>query len=78
LVDCSFMGGYGNLGCSGGLMDSAFQYVHDKGTELESDYPYKAKRATCQESSHPIQFQITGFTDVTPNSVDALKAAVAQ
>jgi len=44
LVDCSFMGGYGNLGCSGGLMDSAFRYVNEHGTELESDYPYVAKR----------------------------------
>jgi len=24
LVDCAFLGGYGNLGCSGGLMDSGF------------------------------------------------------
>jgi len=59
-------------------MDSAFKYVHDKGTELESDYPYIAKRQTCQEASHPIQFKITGFTDVTPGSVDALKNAVGQ
>lgn len=72
------MGGYGNLGCSGGLMDSAFRYVNEHGTELESDYPYEGKRKECREDKHPIQFQITGYTDVTPSKVDALKTAVAQ
>jgi len=47
LVDCAFLGGYGNLGCSGGLMDSAFQYAIDVGLQLESDYPYTAVRGKC-------------------------------
>ena len=41
LVDCAG-GSYGNLGCDGGDMGAAFQYAHDYGMMLESDYPYTA------------------------------------
>jgi hypothetical protein len=74
LVDCSTS--YGNYGCSGGLMDYAFQYVIDKkGLATQSDYPYVAVDQTCKTGKARTA-PISGFTDVPVNSAAALKAAI--
>jgi KDEL-tailed cysteine endopeptidase len=75
LVDCAFLGGYGNLGCSGGLMDSGFQYAIDHGLDTEAQYPYTAVRGKCVSSGKP-STQITKFTDVATLSIPALQEAV--
>lgn len=76
LVDCSES--YGNDGCCGGLPDYSFQYIVDHGIVLESDYPYKGEVGTCNVPANGTKFIISGYRDVTKNSPDALKAAVAK
>jgi len=76
LVDCAG-GEWGNQGCNGGLMDSAFRYVEKYGLMAESDYGYKAVDGDCKYDASQVQAHITSFTDVTANSPSQMKAALA-
>jgi len=75
LVDCAG-GSYGNMGCNGGLMDQAFEYIKTHPLANESDYPYTAQDGTCSYSSGT--GSVSAYTDVTPNSPDQLRAALNQ
>jgi cathepsin L len=76
LVDCS--GKYGNLGCNGGLMDQAFQYVKENGgIDTEETYPYHGRNEKCSYNSSNVGATDKGFVDVQSKDEDALKQALA-
>jgi len=72
LVDCSTE----NSGCNGGLMDLGFEFYKDGSAPVtESSYPYEARDARCR-SGVSSGISVTGYTDVSANSVSALASAV--
>ncbi|KAF4653816.1 hypothetical protein FOL47_010280 [Perkinsus chesapeaki] len=77
LVDCS--DSFGNMGCGGGLMDCAFDYVEAKGLESENDYEYVAQGQSCKANGAEdvIKAGTIAHRDVDNDSVDSLMAALA-
>jgi cathepsin L len=65
-----------NQGCNGGLAYRAVSYVAQKGIELETDYPYTAKAGKCQYDQSKAIKVAGGYSMVTPQSSDQLKAAL--
>ena len=73
LVDCS--GSFGNQGCSGGLMNYAWDYLEKNCLAYEGEYPYSAVDNTCQTvKGHN---KISNYTAVVAGDVDQLAAGVA-
>jgi len=76
LVDCS--GSFGNYGCDGGLMDSAFKYIiqSSKGLDTEASYPYTAQDGSCKFNRANIGTTISSFKDVPAQNEGALQTAI--
>jgi cathepsin L len=76
LVDCS--GKFGNMGCNGGLMDSAFQYIKaNEGIDTEPSYPYEARDGKCRFKKADVGATDTGFMDIKHQNETDLQAAIA-
>merc|ERR1712187_129461 len=66
-------------GCSGGLMDNAFQYAEQNALCTEDSYPYKAASGTCKASSCTVGIQkggVVGYKDVSADSEQAMMSAL--
>ncbi|CAF0936312.1 unnamed protein product [Rotaria sordida] len=76
LVDCS--GKFGNLGCDGGLMDQAFEYIKaNKGIDTEKSYPYEAVDDTCRFKKQNVGATDTGYVDIKSMNETDLQTAIA-
>ncbi|XP_045606343.1 digestive cysteine proteinase 3 [Procambarus clarkii] len=75
LVDCTVS--YGNAGCDGGWMNTAFAYIRDNGgINTEATYPYEAVDGRCRFNSNDIAATVTGYVDIDYYNEDALQQAV--
>ncbi|CAF3771865.1 unnamed protein product [Rotaria socialis] len=76
LVDCSRK--QGNMGCNGGLMDQAFEYIKENnGIDTEGSYPYEAIDNQCRFKTASVGATDTGFTDIKSQDEGSLQEAVA-
>ena len=71
------MTGHGNNGCSGGLMDNAFQYAIDKGMCTENEDPYAGVEGTCDKDCKK-KAEFSSCQDISSNNQKDLEKAVAQ
>ncbi|MQM13501.1 hypothetical protein Taro_046423 [Colocasia esculenta] len=77
LVDCATS--YGNGGCNGGFMNSAYIYIVQRGgLASERDYPYEGAQGTCKAWDVPRAERIVSFGYVRQNDEQALLEAVAR
>ncbi|RZC40566.1 Peptidase C1 domain containing protein, partial [Asbolus verrucosus] len=76
LIDCTFS--YKNKGCNRGVMDYAFNYIHDYGIESEQDYPYEGSDDTCKFNESLSVTKISGYRHIPEGDELALQKAVDQ
>ncbi len=66
------------MGCNGGLMDNAFEYIQaNKGLDTESSYPYTARDGICKFNAANVGATDVGFVDIPSQDEDALTSALA-
>jgi len=76
LVDCDTAK---EKGCSGGMMDTAFQYEMSKGGLCKyDDYPYVAKKGTCGKCDIVEGTHVTSFVDATKSEAGLMLAISIQ
>jgi len=75
LVDCA--GGFGNMGCRGGLPSQAFEYIKAVGgIERTVDYPYTGRDGSCRVDKTKFAAHVTGEVNITEGAEKDLFDAV--
>uniref|UniRef100_A0A7S3CIY7 Uncharacterized protein n=1 Tax=Strombidium rassoulzadegani TaxID=1082188 RepID=A0A7S3CIY7_9SPIT len=74
LIDCSIS--FGNNGCSGGLVEYAFNYAKHVPMETETQYPYKAANQKCAQAELEGDLQISDFKEVQRFNPEQLAQAL--
>ncbi|XP_068943858.1 procathepsin L-like isoform X2 [Petaurus breviceps papuanus] len=76
LVDCSL--DEGNIGCRGGFMTNAFEYVmKNEGIDTEESYPYEGKEGNCRYEPENSGANVTRYVEIPSGEESALTEAVA-
>lgn len=76
LLDCS--GKYGNMGCQGGLMTQAMDYIiANKGIDTEKAYPYETVTRTCRFKPENVGATLRSYTNVRQGDENDLMAKIA-
>lgn len=78
LIDCSW--GFGNNGCDGGEDFRSYQWIMKHGgLPTEEDYGgYLGQDGYCHVNNVTMTAKITGYVNVTPGDVNAMKVAIAK
>jgi len=74
MVDCA--GSYGENGCHGGLITTAFEYLQDNGTQTEASYPYVGREAPCHRNASQAVKVNEGYFNVPRGYNTELKKAI--
>ncbi|XP_055922541.1 putative cysteine proteinase CG12163 [Eupeodes corollae] len=74
LLDCDTI----DSACNGGLPDNAYKAIENiGGLELESQYPYEAKKKQCHYNSTLTRVKISGAVDLPKNETEMAKFLIA-
>ena len=66
------------MGCNGGLMDQAFEYIKvNNGIDTEDSYPYEAVDNQCRFKKDAVGATDTGCVDIASKDESSLQTAVA-
>jgi len=78
IVDCTHKGNYGNNGCGGGWMNTAYKYAMDRGGLMSRrSYPYENRVANCRHNTNERVVQVQTYVAIPRGNENALLEAVA-
>lgn len=67
MLDCS--SGYGNMGCSGGLMTNCYNYLKSYKLQTYSSYPYIGYKSTCKYNSANGILNVASYVNIANGDV---------